>query len=105
MGVTEVKHSALLTLIPSRMSEGTSLAALESMACGTPVVTTNVEGLKDLPGLKCPLTVDGILEGLRTALDKRDELAEEQLMEVEERFSKKHWDKGWLEVIEQVAMK
>ncbi len=100
-----VYSSALLTLIPSRMSEGTSLAALESMACGTPVVTTDVEGLKDLPGLKCPPTVDGILEGLRTALDRRDKLAEEQLMEVEERFSKKHWDKGWLEVIEQVAMK
>jgi glycosyltransferase involved in cell wall biosynthesis len=77
--------SSHLTLIPSRMSEGTSLAALESMACGTPVVTTDVEGLRDLPGLKCPPTVDGILGALTDALARRNELAEEQLRQVRSR--------------------
>ena len=98
-----VYSSALVTLIPSRMSEGTSLAALESMACGTPVVTTHVEGLMDIPGLKCLPTPDGIVQGLRTALETREELATEQQKEVREKFDRKLWEKGWLRVIEEVS--
>lgn len=94
-----IYSSSFITLIPSRMSEGTSLAALESMACGTPAVTTDIEGLKDLPGLKCPPTVLGILNALRNALQRREELAEEQLRAVRARFDKKLWDAGWLRVI------
>lgn len=98
-----VYSSALLTLIPSRESEGTSLAALESMACGTPAVTTDVEGLRDIPGEKCPPTVEGLLGGVKSALCRRGELAVEQRREVENRFGKKRWDESWLEVIEEVA--
>jgi glycosyltransferase involved in cell wall biosynthesis len=98
-----VYSSALLTLIPSRASEGTSLAALESMACGTPVVTTDVEGLKDIPGLKCFPCVDGIHRGLETALERRDELGKVQQREVKEGFNEKLWEKGWLEVIREAA--
>lgn len=98
-----VYSSALLTLIPSRASEGTSLAALESMACGTPVVTTGVEGLKDIPGLKCSPSVEGIHRGLETALERRDELGKEQEREVREGFNEKLWEKGWLEVVREAA--
>lgn len=94
-----VYSSCLLTLIPSRTSEGTSLAALESMACGTPVVTTDVEGLLDLPGLRCPPTVPGILHALEEALLRREELAAAQLAAVRERFDKTLWDAAWLAVI------
>jgi len=98
-----VYSSALLTLIPSRMSEGTSLAALESMACGTPVLTTDVEGLLDIPGLKCSPTVESIREGLQIVLANRDRLAKVQEQEVKERFNRKLWEKGWLEVIREAV--
>ncbi|HHV75714.1 MAG TPA: glycosyltransferase family 4 protein [Thermoanaerobacterium sp.] len=37
-----------IVLIPSRCREGTAFAALEAMACGKPIVTTNVGGLTDV---------------------------------------------------------
>lgn len=98
-----VYSSSLLTLIPSRQSEGTSLAALESMACGTPAVTTDVEGLRDIPGVKCPPTIEGLLQGLKATLSRREELSVEQRREVENHFSRRRWDEAWLEVIEEVA--
>lgn len=37
-----------LTIVPSMFSEGTSLSALEAMACGCPILVSNVGGLLDL---------------------------------------------------------
>lgn len=44
----DVYNAADIVIIPSFFSEGTSLSALESMACGKPVVASNVGGLNDL---------------------------------------------------------
>lgn len=43
-----VYQQADVTIIPSLFSEGTSLSCLESMACKTPVIASNVGGLNDL---------------------------------------------------------
>jgi glycosyltransferase involved in cell wall biosynthesis len=49
----DVYLSAMMVVIFSTFREGTSLAALEAMSCGTPVVTSDIGGLKDLPSVKC----------------------------------------------------
>lgn len=61
--------AAAAAVIPSRM-EATSLAALEAMACGTPVIATSVGGLPELivdgeSGLLVSPTADGVEQGVK----------------------------------------
>ncbi|OWY62564.1 hypothetical protein B7486_57730, partial [cyanobacterium TDX16] len=42
-------RAADLSVVPSRSLEGFGLVTLESLACGTPVVVTDVDGLADAP--------------------------------------------------------
>ncbi|MEO0565660.1 MAG: glycosyltransferase, partial [Chloroflexota bacterium] len=53
--------------------EGFGLPILESMACGTPVITSNVSSLPEVAGdaalMVSPTDVDGITDKLRTLLD------------------------------------
>ncbi len=53
-----IYSSVRLSLVPSLCGEGTSLTALESMACGTATICTWVAGLKDLPGPHAQPTPD-----------------------------------------------
>jgi glycosyltransferase involved in cell wall biosynthesis len=96
-----IYSSALFTLVPTRSSEGTSLAALESMACGTPVVSTDVEGLLDLPTLKCSASSESMAEAMEAVLKKREEIALEQRSEVIRGYNLNNWQKAWLKVIEK----
>jgi len=51
-------RSAALTVVPSTALEGFGLVVLESLACGTPVVATDVGGLPEaLAGLDMSLIV------------------------------------------------
>jgi glycosyltransferase involved in cell wall biosynthesis len=97
----EIYSSAVFTLIPTRCSEGTSLAALESMACGTPVVSTNVEGLLDLPTLKCQANGESMAEAMERIFEERDEIAAAQRREVTETYNLDNWQKAWVKVIER----
>jgi Glycosyltransferase len=64
--------SATMTLMPS-LYEGFGLPIIESMACGTPVLTSDVGAMKEIAGghaLLCrPLEVDDIQDKLDWAID------------------------------------
>lgn len=46
--MNEVYNASDIVIIPSYFSEGTSLSALEAMACGKPVIASNIGGLNDI---------------------------------------------------------
>lgn len=49
---------ARATLVPSRWDEPFGRVAMESLACGTPVVVSDRGGLPEIPDLACGLVVD-----------------------------------------------
>jgi glycosyltransferase involved in cell wall biosynthesis len=97
-----IYSSCIATLIPTRYREGTSLAALESMACGTPVVATNVEGLLDLPVLHCEPSADSIADAVSEAIKQRETLSLEQRERVRRDFSIARWSAAWAEILQMV---
>lgn len=96
-------RAADLALVPTLCGEGTSLAALEAMACGTPCVATDVAGLRDLPALLCQPTPPAIAAACMHALEHHAELAESQMRAVREGFGLERWSETWLRVIEETA--
>jgi glycosyltransferase involved in cell wall biosynthesis len=90
-----VYSSAQLTLIPSLCGEGTSLSALESMACGTPTICTDVAGLKDLPGPHAPPTAFGLAKIMHRVYADRERVGEEQRKKVLARYSLGKWRHAW----------
>lgn len=102
-----LKHynEAKVTLIPTLSKEGTSLSALESMACGTPTVITDVAGLKDLPGLKASTDPRDIAKKLEEAKNNFEKFSTIQQREIREVFNLKNWEKAWIKVIEAVNIR
>ena len=95
----EIYSSALVTLVPTRASEGTSLAALESMACGTATVTTSVAGLRDLPSIQTEPNPSSIAAALEDTIKNREEIGAAQQIEVRKDFNLDNWKKAWLKLI------
>lgn len=98
----KIYSSAELTLIPSLCGEGTSLSALESMACGTATIATTAGGLADLPTVHCPPTAEGLLQVMRQTYPARQQIAAIQQQAVRQRFSLDRWAAAWLQVVEAV---
>jgi len=94
--------SADVTLIPTLRREGTSLSALESMACGVPVVATDVAGLCDLPAFLCRPVASALADGLDAVLLSRNDEARRQRRAVCEQYSIEAWAVSWLRVLTSV---
>jgi len=92
-------RSSDMVLIPTFAAEGTSLAALEAMGQGVPVIATNVGGLNDavqdgITGLLTPPDPEALaLAVIQLAGDKelRARLGAEGRRMVAARFSYQHW--------------
>ena len=95
-----IYSSSELTLIPSTCGEGTSLAALESMACGTATIATTAGGLTDLPTVHCAPTAEGLLQALRATYPVRERIAAAQQQIVQRTFSLERWGTAWQKVVE-----
>lgn len=103
-----VYQRADISVIPTRCTEGTSLSAIETMACGSAVVCTNVGGLPNLVinGFN-GLMVNPDSEELYTAISRlimdkvlRETLAQNAL-KVVKCFSKNAWDERWTTLLGQ----
>ena len=92
-------HNATVTLIPTIRREGTSLSALESMACGTPVVLTDVAGLKDIPGIHTKADPREMAKALHYACTHRKEESIRQRQAIQNNFTVKHWTDAWQNVL------
>jgi len=87
-------------LIPTEEQEGTSIAALEAIECGTPVISTNVGGLKDLPTIKSlNITPKALAEALQLVLNDWSNVRNEQFRVVKKNFSYHSWKNAWLEIV------
>ena len=97
--MSSVYSSVQMTVVPTRYEEGTSLAALESMSCGTATLSTNVGGLADLPTRQCDPDADQLAQLMLECYPKRLEIAEEQQREVQHTHNTENFNRAWLEVI------
>jgi glycosyltransferase involved in cell wall biosynthesis len=95
-----IYRAAALTVIPTLCGEGTSLSALESMACGTATITTNVAGLADLPAAKSEPIAGALAQAIREAWERRAALAEEQQARVRAVYNLDNWRRAWLRVLD-----
>ena len=108
--IKEIYNKAKILLFPS-LSEGWGLPAMEAMACGTAVVTTDCGGIRDFAipnetALVCPVKdVESMKEAMYKLLTNnqlRERLIENALQKVKEY----NWDKSterFLEVINQTV--
>jgi glycosyltransferase involved in cell wall biosynthesis len=90
-----VYSAAQLTLIPSLCGEGTSLSALESMACGTATLCTYVAGLRDLPGPHAVPIARNLAEVMEELWPRRRQVGEEQRAAIVDRYSLEAWRASW----------
>ncbi len=97
--MVELYKEASLCLVPSLYGEGTSLSALEAMACGVATISTNVGGLLDLPTIKCEPTAYSLAEKIVEVYPQRGEIGEWQRGIVLQEFSLDLWRQAWLKVV------
>ena len=98
--MAEVYGRARVCLIPSVCGEGTSLAALEAMACGTATIATRAGGLPDLPAVHCAPSAEALAQALRDVLPRWQEVGASQRAAVLSGFSLDRWQAAWAHVVE-----
>ncbi|PIP56412.1 hypothetical protein COX05_03340 [candidate division WWE3 bacterium CG22_combo_CG10-13_8_21_14_all_39_12] len=100
-----VYNACEMTVVPTLQREGTSLSALESMACGTATVSTNAQGLADLPTAQSDITADDLARVMIETYTSKDSVALSQQQEVRTNYNINKWKEGWLKVISQVQIR
>lgn len=99
-----VYSSGQISVIPTIQREGTSLAALESMACGVATVSTDRWGLADLPTEQSVASPGELAEAMMRVYTNREEIAARQRQEVLENYNLGKWGSAWLKVLNQVSI-
>jgi glycosyltransferase involved in cell wall biosynthesis len=99
--MAEAYSQAQACLIPSLCGEGTSLAALEAMACGVATITTDAGGLPDLPGIHCQPTASALACALRDVLPRWPGVGETQRQATVSGFHLGLWQTAWAKVVEE----
>ncbi len=94
--------SSKISLVPSLAKEGTSLSALESMSCGTPVVSTSIGGLIDLPTLKAAPQAKDMAQAMEEVAADWQFYSSKQKNEVQ-KFNLDNWGNAWLKVIASIT--
>ena len=94
-----IYSSSFMTVIPTLYEEGTSLAALESMSCGTPVVSATIGGLLDLPTLHASPETKDLAEKMIFCFKKRNNFSKQQQSEVRKIYNLENFEKAWLSVL------
>jgi len=93
-------YSGAEALVYTSLYEGFGLPILEAMACGTPVVTSNISSFPEAAGtaavLVDPYDVDSIVEGIKSAMRRRETLIKKGF----ERVKKFSWKKTAEETLE-----
>ncbi|MFH1511088.1 MAG: glycosyltransferase family 4 protein [Candidatus Woesearchaeota archaeon] len=100
-------HKSKIVVVPSRFSEGTSLAVLEACACGIPVIATKVGGLPDIiqhgiNGLLVDPSPESLASGIISLLSDeklRIRLSRAGRVAAETKFSRRKWEERWLKVL------
>jgi glycosyltransferase involved in cell wall biosynthesis len=107
-GLLPALYSLAQVLSLASVYEGFGMPALEAMACGTPVVTSNVSSLPEVVGDAGLTVAPGDAAGLRQALERlltdsqlRDEMRRRGLVRARE-FSWERTAAGHLEVYRKV---
>lgn len=98
----EYYSSAELTLIPSWRREGTALSALESMACGTPTVSSNIGGLQDLPTVQASADEKSFADAMLSTVENSKSISTKQRDFVRSTFNMHNWSRAWLAVVDSV---
>ena len=98
-------QTADITVVPTIACEGTSLSAIEGLACGSAVISTNVGGLTDvvfneINGLSVNATAKDIANAINRLIE--DKKLRERLQKAGNEFAKslsvESWTEKWLEV-------
>lgn len=99
-------YSAATVFAYPSLYEGFGFPVLEAMACGTPVVTSNVSSLPEVAGeaaiLVDPASVDSIKAGIIKALKNREKLITAGFLQAKQ-FTWEKTAKQTLEVYEKIA--
>jgi glycosyltransferase involved in cell wall biosynthesis len=106
----EAYKLADISIVPTWYSEGTSIACIESMGMGVPVVVTTVGGLTDLiissvNGLMIPpKNIEELVNAIEYLYLNRDEVQrmKENCLRIAPAFSKTIWESKVTKVVKQV---